>query len=111
MGAVQIPDDLKQVIDRQVAEGRAASAAEFVEAAVRRYALDLEFDDVEAVAAAEQGLAALKEGDYATIDDRQSRRAFWEEVSRDVSARLTASDTSATDVATPSNHEEPSLPE
>jgi Arc/MetJ-type ribon-helix-helix transcriptional regulator len=29
---IQLPDDLKQIIDRQVAEGRAANQADYVEA-------------------------------------------------------------------------------
>src|SRR5665213_1948369 len=81
MSAVQISDDLKQVIDRQVADGRAATAAEFLEAAVRRYALELEADDAEMVAAAEQGLSALRRGEYTTVDGPETRHSFWAGVS------------------------------
>ena len=88
MTAVQISDDLKRVIERQIAEGRAANAAEFLEAAVLRYAHELDADDAETVAAAEQGLAALGDGDCATVDDPPSRRAFWEGVGNDTSVRL-----------------------
>jgi Arc/MetJ-type ribon-helix-helix transcriptional regulator len=68
MGVVQIqlPDDLKQIIDRQVAEGRAASAADYVEAALRRYAEDLELEN-DIVAEAEAGIADIKAGRYTTI--------------------------------------------
>jgi len=88
MSAIQIPDELRQVIDRQVAEGRAASAAEFLEAAVRRYALELEADDAEMAAAAEQGLAALRRGDHTTLDGPHTRHSFWEDVSREAAVRL-----------------------
>ena len=39
---VQLPDDLKQVIERQVAKGRASNEADFLAEAVRRYADHLE---------------------------------------------------------------------
>jgi len=97
------PDELRQVIDRQVAEGRAASAAEFLEAAVRRYALELEAEDAEMIAAAEQGLTALRRGDYTTVDGPQSQRSFWEGVSSDAGVRLTQLRAAATDDET-GNH-------
>lgn len=80
MSAVQIPDELRQVIDRQVAEGRAASAAEFLEAAVRRYALELEADDAELVAAANEGIEAIRRGDYITISSPEDEAAFRQRV-------------------------------
>jgi Arc/MetJ-type ribon-helix-helix transcriptional regulator len=110
MSAIQIPDDLKRVIERQVAEGRAASAAEFLEAAVRRYANELDADDVEAVAAAEQGLAALRDRDYTTVDDPQSRRALWKGVGNDASARLAELRSAPTDDDTKSHDEAASGP-
>lgn len=88
MSAVQIPDHLKQVIDRQVAEGRAASAAEFLEAAVHRYAEDLEAEEGEIIAGAQEGLAALKRGDYATIASPQDRDMLWERVGNRSRLRL-----------------------
>jgi hypothetical protein len=36
MGVIQIPDELQRVIERQVAPGRAASPATFLEVAVMR---------------------------------------------------------------------------
>ncbi len=38
MGAVHIPDQLQQIIDRQVAAGRALSEAAYVTEALRAYA-------------------------------------------------------------------------
>ena len=45
MGAVQIPDQLKQIIDRQVAAGRAASEAAYVIDALRAYAGHVDAQD------------------------------------------------------------------
>jgi hypothetical protein len=42
MGAVQIPDHLRQLIDRQVAEGRATSEADYVVKAQHAYAEHLD---------------------------------------------------------------------
>jgi Arc/MetJ-type ribon-helix-helix transcriptional regulator len=88
MSAVQISEHLKQVIDRQVAEGRAANAAEFLEAAVHRYAEQLQAEDDEIAAAATDGLAALEKGDYTTIKSSEDRSAFWERVGSRAKLRL-----------------------
>jgi Arc/MetJ-type ribon-helix-helix transcriptional regulator len=63
---VQLPDDLKQVIDRQVAEGHAASEADFLTQAARLYAdhLDAENEISVLVGRADADLAA---GRYAVI--------------------------------------------
>jgi Arc/MetJ-type ribon-helix-helix transcriptional regulator len=42
---VQLPDELKSIIDRHVAEGRAASEAAYVTEALRLYAELLDSDD------------------------------------------------------------------
>jgi Arc/MetJ-type ribon-helix-helix transcriptional regulator len=67
MPAIQVPDAVKRLIDRHVADGSAASESDFVEAAVRRYADDLADDDDEIVAAAKEGIEAIERGDYVTI--------------------------------------------
>ena len=36
MGVIQLPDELRQIIERQVAEGRAGSESEFIVEAVQR---------------------------------------------------------------------------
>ena len=74
MGAVQLPDDLKQVIDRQVAEGRAASEAEFLAAAVQRYAEALDSDEDEIVAASNEGMADIAAGRFELIDGPDGMR-------------------------------------
>jgi Arc/MetJ-type ribon-helix-helix transcriptional regulator len=42
MGTLQIPDHLKELIDRRIAEGRAASEAGYVVEALRAYAEHIE---------------------------------------------------------------------
>jgi Arc/MetJ-type ribon-helix-helix transcriptional regulator len=81
MPAIQVPDAVKRLIDRRVADGSAASESEFVEAAVRRHAGDLADDEDEIVAAAKQGIEAIERGDYVTIsgpDDPEAlRERMW----------------------------------
>jgi Arc/MetJ-type ribon-helix-helix transcriptional regulator len=91
MGVVQIqlPDDLKQIIDRQVAEGRAANQADYVEAALRRYAEDLELDN-EIVAEAEAGIADIKAGRYATISSPEAVEALHDRTMKRLHGRLAA---------------------
>ncbi|MGD0103510.1 MAG: hypothetical protein ABSC06_05675 [Rhodopila sp.] len=67
MGVVQLPDELKQVIDRQVTQGRVASEAEFLSEAVQRYAEALESDDDAIVAAADEGIADAEAGRFELI--------------------------------------------
>ena len=59
MSVVQLPDELKQVIDRQVAEGRALSEADFLIEAVQRYAEALELDAEKIKTAADDGIADI----------------------------------------------------
>ncbi len=75
MSVVQLPDHLKQIIERQVAEGRVENEAAYLEEAVRRYAEDLEADD-EVVAAAEAGILDADAGRYVTIASPQDAEAM-----------------------------------
>jgi Arc/MetJ-type ribon-helix-helix transcriptional regulator len=82
MGVVQIqlPDEIKAAIERQVAEGRAESESEFLIEAARRYAEDLEAESLEAdpeiVAMVEEGNAALARGDYITVSSPEDAKAL-----------------------------------
>jgi predicted transcriptional regulator len=67
---VQLPDELKSLIDRQIAEGRVASEAEFFVEAARRFVADLTAED-EIVAEAEAGIANAEAGRFVTITSRQ----------------------------------------
>jgi Arc/MetJ-type ribon-helix-helix transcriptional regulator len=68
---VQLPDDLKQLIDRQVAEGHAASEADFLTQAARLYAdhLDAENEIGVMVERADADLAAGRYTMVATPED------------------------------------------
>jgi len=67
MGVVQLPDELQRVIERQVAEGRATSAAAFLEEAVLRLIDDARLEEQEVVAAAQAGTADIEAGRLTTI--------------------------------------------
>jgi predicted transcriptional regulator len=84
MHTVQISDDVKNILDRLVAEGAAATGAEFVEQAVRRCAADLDGDESDLVAAAETGLADMRAGNFTTIDGPEVQVAFWNQIGREV---------------------------
>jgi Arc/MetJ-type ribon-helix-helix transcriptional regulator len=68
MGVVQIPEDVKQVIDRQIEKGRSANEAEFLAEAVTRYAAALELDEEETMNAAREGIADIEAGRFELID-------------------------------------------
>lgn len=63
---VQLPEQLQQVIDRQVAEGRVASQDEFLIEAARRFAEDIDLENT-VVAEAEAGIADAEAGRFVTI--------------------------------------------
>lgn len=63
---VQLPDDLRSIIDRQVAEGRAASEAEYVAEALRLYADHLDAED-EIAGMVERADVDMAGGRYLTI--------------------------------------------
>ncbi len=78
MAVVQLPDELMRVIDRQIAAGRVASEAEFVMEAIQRYAVALELDEREILAAADEGIADIEAGRFDTIsgsDDMERLQA------------------------------------
>jgi len=71
---VQLSDNLKQVIERQVAEGRAVSEAEYVVEALRLYAdhLDAEDEITAMVERADADVAARRYVTVATPEDSQA---------------------------------------
>lgn len=80
MGVVQVrlPDEVQAVIDRQVAEGRAADATEWLVEAARRYAEDLEREDELAVEA-KAGIADIEAGRYRTITTPEDAEVWHQE--------------------------------
>jgi Arc/MetJ-type ribon-helix-helix transcriptional regulator len=87
MSVVQLPDHLKQIIERQVAEGRVENEAAYLEEAVRRYAEDLEADDEIAVAA-EAGILDVEAGRYVTVSSHQDVEALHDSAMARLRARL-----------------------
>jgi Arc/MetJ-type ribon-helix-helix transcriptional regulator len=63
---VQLPDELKSIIDRHVAEGRATSEAAYVAEALRLYAELLDSDD-EIAEIVERADADIAAGRYVTV--------------------------------------------
>jgi Arc/MetJ-type ribon-helix-helix transcriptional regulator len=78
MSMVQIPDDVRQLIARQVAAGRASSEADFLAEAVQRYADALEAESDDIIAAADEGIEDIEAGRFELIagpDDQRRLRA------------------------------------
>ena len=78
MNNEQLPETLKRVIDRQVTKGHAASAAEFLAAAIQRYVEALELDEDDLEIAADEGVADIEAGRFELItgpEDMQRLRA------------------------------------
>jgi Arc/MetJ-type ribon-helix-helix transcriptional regulator len=87
MSVVQLPKHLKQIIERQVAEGRVENEAAYLEEAVRRYAAELEAD-AEIVVAAEAGILDADAGHYVTIASPQDAEALHASAMARLRARL-----------------------
>lgn len=68
MGIIQVrlPEEIQEIIDRQIAAGRVETADAWLIEAARRFAEDLEVED-EIVAEAEAGIADAEAGRYVTI--------------------------------------------
>jgi hypothetical protein len=92
MGVVQVslPDDLKSLIERQVAEGRGAADldAYLIEAA-RRFAEDVELEG-DLVLEAKAGITDIEEGRYRLVETREDLAQMEKGVIHRVRARLAA---------------------
>jgi Arc/MetJ-type ribon-helix-helix transcriptional regulator len=84
---IQLTEDLKSIIDRQVAEGHAATQADDVTAALRLYAdhLDTE-DDIAAIAA--RADADIVAGRYVTVTTSDDSDALHDAAMSRLRARL-----------------------
>jgi predicted transcriptional regulator len=87
MGVVRLPDALQRVIERQVAEGRAASPAAFLEEAVMRLVDDGRAEEDEIRRAAEAGIADAEAGRYTTVMTPEDERLLHERLMARVLAR------------------------
>lgn len=84
---VQLPDELKSLIDRQVAEGRIDSASAFLAEAIRRFAADLAAED-EMIAEARAGIADAEAGRYVTIASPEDSAALHDQAMTRLRERL-----------------------
>jgi Arc/MetJ-type ribon-helix-helix transcriptional regulator len=91
MGIIQVrlPEEIQEIVDRQVASGRAESADAYLVEAARRFAEDLEVED-EIVAEAEAGIADAEAGRYVTIAGLEDAEAFHERTMARLRDRLAA---------------------
>ena len=91
---VQLPDDLRSIIDRQVTEGRAASEAEYVAEALRLYADHLDAED-DIAGMVERADAEMASGRFVTLSTPEDSEALHQRtmdrlrsnLSADISAR------------------------
>jgi Arc/MetJ-type ribon-helix-helix transcriptional regulator len=86
---VQLPDDLKSAIDRQVAKGHAASEADFLRQAARLYAEELDADE-DLWTIAQAGIADAEAGRYILIETAADAEALYERTMAQVRAGLAA---------------------
>jgi Arc/MetJ-type ribon-helix-helix transcriptional regulator len=95
MGAVlqiELSDDLKSIIDRQVAEGHAASEADFLREAAMRYAEHLDAAE-ECEEIARTGIAAAEAGDYILIETDADAEALFQRTMARVRANIASDHT------------------
>jgi predicted transcriptional regulator len=80
MPSIRLSEPVKAIVEACVADGAAKTTTAFVEEAIRYYADSLYNDDEAVIAAAEDGIAAIERGEYATIATQTDRDALWERV-------------------------------
>ena len=90
MGVIQLPDELQRVIERQVAEGRAASSTAFLEEAVRRLVDDTRGEEAERLQAGEAGAADITAGRYVTVATPEDEWRLHDGMMAQLQARLSA---------------------
>jgi Arc/MetJ-type ribon-helix-helix transcriptional regulator len=91
MRAVQIPDHLKHVIDRQVAEGHATSDADYVVNALHAYAEHLEAEN-EIAAMAVRADADMASGRFVTVTGAEDSEALHASIMARLRARMPPND-------------------
>ncbi len=90
MGMVQLPDELQRVIERQVAEGRAASPSAFLEEAVKRLLDEAKSEDDELLQAVDAGSADIEAGRYTTVATAEDERNLHDGMMARLQARFSA---------------------
>ena len=86
---VQLPDELKSLIDRQIAEGKIASETAFFIEAARRLVEDLSVED-EVISEAKAGIADAEAGLYVTITSSEDIEDLHERTMARLRDRLAA---------------------
>jgi len=86
---VQLPEELKSLIERQVAEGRVTSESAFFVEAARRFVADLAAED-EIVSEARTGIADAEAGRYVTISSPEDVEALHDRTMARLRDRLAA---------------------
>lgn len=86
---VQLPDQIQQVIDRQVAQGRVASQGEFIIEAARRFAEDIVLED-EIVREAQAGIADADAGRFVTVATPEDATGLHERTMARLQSRMAA---------------------
>jgi Arc/MetJ-type ribon-helix-helix transcriptional regulator len=86
---VTLPDEIQEIIDREVAAGRIESTDAYLLEAARRFAEDLESED-EIVAEAMAGLADAEAGRSITIATPADEAALHERLMRRLRENLAA---------------------
>ena len=91
MGIIQVrlPEEIEEIIERQVASGRVESADAYLIEAARRFAVDLEVED-EIAQEAEAGITDAAAGRYVTIASPEEADAYHERTMRRLRDRLAA---------------------
>jgi Arc/MetJ-type ribon-helix-helix transcriptional regulator len=91
MGIIQVilPEEIQEIIDRQIAAGRVETADAYLVEAARRFAEDLEAED-EIVAEAKAGIADAEAGRYVTIATPEDAEAFHQRTMTRLRGRLAA---------------------
>jgi Arc/MetJ-type ribon-helix-helix transcriptional regulator len=91
MGAVQIPDRLKQVIERQIAQGHATSEADYVVNALHAYSEHLEAEN-EIAAMAVRADADMASGRFVTVTSAEDGEALHASTMARLRARMPPND-------------------
>ena len=89
MGVVQVdlPEELSELIDRQVEAGRVENAGAYLAEAIQRYAEDLEGED-EIITQAKLGILDAEAGRYTTISGPEDVAALEQRIIGRLHARL-----------------------
>lgn len=88
MGVVQLPDELQRVIERQVADGRAASPTAFLEEAVMRLIDETRIEEGELHQVVKAGAADIDAGRYTTVATPEDERRLQDGMMARLRARL-----------------------